>query len=163
MPKNLDFMIGLFFLAMALLFAIFMVPTIGEPWSGILEEEEEFYTVGPRFFPYLASGIVAACSLLLLVKSRREDRSSESVPITSFTLDQIKSAGAFVGIGLVYILLLHPLGVVVATPLCLASFFWYHGTRGWVGLLLVPLTVTAAIYIVFEKFMMIPLPEGILG
>ena len=77
MLKHLNFKIGLFFLVLAFLFGLFMVPTVGEDWQKTAGADVEFFTVGPRFFPYLSAGIMALLSLLLMIDSALKARSGD--------------------------------------------------------------------------------------
>jgi hypothetical protein len=162
MLKNLDFRIGLFFLLLALLFGLLMVPTVGEDWRETAGVDVEFFTVGPRFFPYLSAGIMALLSALIIVDSALQVKSGSQVSRSPIRKEQLKPVLVFMGIGTVYILSLSFLGVLVATPLCLMVFFWYFDLRKWGWILPLAIGITALIYICFEKLMMVPLPKGFL-
>jgi integral membrane sensor domain MASE1 len=69
---------------------------------------------------------------------------------------------AFMGIGFGYIAVLPYLGVILATPLCLAVYFRYFEFHRWIWILLLSIGVTAIIYYCFAKLMMVPLPMGFL-
>jgi putative tricarboxylic transport membrane protein len=162
MLKILDVKIGLFFLILALVVAFLLVPTIGQDWRQSKAADVEFFTVGPRFFPYLSAGIMAFLSLLLILGGLRQRRSGLDEPSPVPQRGQLNPVLAFMGIGTGYIAALPFLGVAVATPICLAAFFWYFELRRWTWILLFSIGVTIAIYYVFEKLMGVPLPMGFL-
>ena len=162
MLKDLDFKIGLFFLAFALLFAVVIVPTVGEDWRQSTVGDVEFFTVGPRFFPFLTAGIMGILAILLMVGSLLRQKSGAAESRVPINKEQLKPVLVFIGIGLLYIISLPLLGVIVATPVCLMVYFWYFDLRKWVWVLLLSIGITAVIYICFEKLMMVPLPLGFL-
>jgi len=162
MFKSINFRIGLFFLTFALFIIVFMVPTISEEWRQASTADVEFFTIGPRFFPYLATGIIGFLSVILIVQSWLQHRSGSTPPRSVFTRDALKAVLISTGIGMSYIVLIPLLGVILVTPLCLAAYFWYFGLRRWVWIVAVPLVLTAFIYVSFVKFMMVPLPMGLL-
>jgi putative tricarboxylic transport membrane protein len=162
MGKRANLRIGLFFLSAALLFAFLLVPTISEDWRQSKIEDVEFFTIGPRFFPYLSAGIMGLLSLLLvfddLFRKRARTRKAEPPP----PQPSLRPVFAFMGIGFGYIAVLPYLGVILATPLCLAVYFWYFEFHRWIWTLLLSIGVTAVIYYCFAKLMMVPLPMGFL-
>jgi len=162
MLKYLNFKIGLFFLVFALLFAIFIVPTVSDDWRKTAGADVEFFTIGPRFFPFLTAGIMAALSILLMIDTFSQLKTGKTPPPTSFNREQFIPVLMFMAIGALYIFSISFLGVLVATPLCLVAYFRYFDIRKWGWLLLLSFGITAAIYFCFEKLMMVPLPRGFL-
>lgn len=162
MFKHLNFKIGLFFLVFALLFALFIVPTISNDWRKTAGADVEFFTIGPRFFPFLTAGIMALLSILLIIDTISQARSGLKPSPFPLKLEQLAPVLVFMSIGLAYIFAIPFLGVMLATPLCLTVFFRYFGIRKWAWVLLLALGITAIIYLCFEKLMMVPLPRGFL-
>jgi putative tricarboxylic transport membrane protein len=162
MFKILDVKIGFLFLIFALVVAFLLVPTIGQDWRQSKAADVEFFTVGPRFFPYLSAGIMAFLSLLLILGGIRHRRSQayETGPVMKKA--PLNPVLFFMGIGTGYIAALPLLGVALATPLCLAAFLRYFEFRRWGWILLISIGVTIAIYYIFEKLMGVPLPMGFL-
>jgi hypothetical protein len=153
---------GLFFLCAALLFASLLVPTISEDWRQSKIEGMEFFTIGPRFFPYLSAGIMGLLSLLLIFEGLLRKRAGTGKAETPSSQPSLRPVFAFMGIGFGYIVVLPYLGVILATPLCLAVYFWYFEFRRWIWTLLLSIGVTGIIYYCFAKLMMVPLPMGFL-
>jgi hypothetical protein len=162
MFKSINFRIGLFFLAFALFVIVFMVPTISEEWRQASTADVEFFTIGPRFFPSVATGIIGFLSVILIVQSWLRHRTPSTPPGSVFTRGALKAVLISTGIGMSYIVLIPLLGVILVTPLCMAAYSWYFGLRRWVWIVIVPIVLTAFIYVSFGKFMMVPLPMGFL-
>lgn len=162
MGKRANLKIGLFFLSAALLFALLLVPTISEDWRQSKIEDVEFFTVGPRFFPYLSAGIMGLLSLLLIFDDLSRKRAGTGEAETPPPKPPLRPVLAFMGIGFGYIAVLPYLGVILATPLCLAAYFRYFEFQRWNWILLLSIGVTAVIYYCFAELMMVPLPMGFL-
>lgn len=162
MGKRSNLRIGLFFLCAALLFTSLLVPTISEDWRQSKIEAVEFFTIGPRFFPYLSAGIMGLLSLLLILEDLFHKGTGPAKPQTPSPPHPLQPVLAFMGIGFGYIAVLPYLGVILATPLCLAVYFWYFEFRRWIWTLLLSIGVTVIIYYCFAKLMMVPLPMGFL-
>ena len=160
MFKHLNSKIGLFFLAFAFLFALFIVPTVSEDWRKTAGADIEFFTIGPRFFPYLTAGIMATLSVLLIIDGALQAKSGKKDSQSSINKEQLKPVLMFMAIGTVYVFSISFLGVLIATPLCLAAYFRYFGLRKWGWVVLLAGGITGAIYLCFEKLMMVPLPMG---
>lgn len=162
MGKRSNLRIGLFFLSAALLFASLLVPTISEDWRQSKIEDVEFFTIGPRFFPYLSAGIMGLLSLLLISDDLLRKRTERGKVEPARPKPPLRPVLAFMGIGFGYIAVLPYLGVILATPLCLAVYFRYFEFQRWNWILLLSIGVTAVIYYCFAKLMMVPLPMGFL-
>lgn len=162
MFKHLNFKIGLFFLIFAALFALFIVPTVGDDWRNSAGADVEFFTIGPRFFPFLTAVIMAVLSVLLMIDTGRKAGSGAKPLSSPLTRAEIKPVLMFMAIGTVYIFSISYLGVLIATPLCLVVYFRYFGLSKWRWVLLLAVGITLLIYLCFEKLMMVPLPMGFL-
>jgi hypothetical protein len=160
MFKSVNFRVGLFFLAFSLFVALFIVPTISEEWRQASTADVEFFTVGPRFFPYIAVGIIGLLSAILMLQSWFQYRTRSSLPRSVFTSGTLKVVLTSIGIGVAYIVSIPLVGVILTTPFCLAAYFWYFGLRRWVWIVVVPIVLTAFIYFCFAQLMMVPLPMG---
>ncbi len=162
MFARINLRIGFLLLALALFFAIVMVPTVSEEWRQASTSDVQFFTVGPRFFPYLSAGIMGFLSIMLILESWLRIRSGLAKSRWVFPTERLKPVITSICIGIAYIAVLSPLGVIPATPLCLVVYFWYFGLRRWKWIIILPIGITAIIYICFEKLMMVPLPMGLL-
>ena len=162
MRQHLNLKIGLFFVVLAVAFAVWVVPTVEEDWQQTAGGDVEFFTVGPRFFPYLTAAIMGLLGLVLTLHSVLEVRAGAPPPRWTLTGDHLKPVLVFIALGAAYSAALPYLGVLIATPICLVICFRYFDLRQWGWVLLLAAGTTAVIYLCFEKIMMVPLPMGFL-
>lgn len=158
-PKR-NLQIGLLILGFALIFIFALVPTVRED---LLKADKniQFYVVSPRFFPYLASGLMALISAILIghswLKIKEFVNSSSDID-----KDRLKPVMMSMALAVAYITVLPYLGVLIATPIFLLLYFWYYGFRKGFWPIILSIGVSALIYLCFAKIMMIPLPMGFL-
>lgn len=76
-------------------------------------------------------------------------------------LDVRKSAG-FVGLTVLYVVLIPMIGFVVMTLLYIALLSWVLGVRSLVALTVTPVSVVALLYLGMEHWLNLPLPKGLL-
>lgn len=115
---------------------------------------------GPRLMPYLASGIIAFCSFMLIITSKQEEKSKPFFPKGG--LKRISIAYATL---VAYGVLLHVVGFVVSTPFAMCAFITMLKGQYKVKLsttIIVSLVVTAALYLMFVKGFSIQLPTGLI-
>lgn len=150
----MDFWIGVVFLLLALVFVLFLIPPMGVNGLGAMAASDAL--VGPRFFPYLTAGLMGMLGAALMIRNRRAGKMPTHV---SFALGQLRHVLMTIALGTAYIVLLPLLGILVATPLCLAAFFVYFGVREWGMVVLFSTGITLLIFLIFHKLMNIPLPN----
>jgi putative tricarboxylic transport membrane protein len=111
----------------------------------------------PGFFPFLAGLILVVLSGLLIIQALR-GRSSGGEPFTHLKQPVLAMLG-LVG----YVLLLEPLGYVLATAALTAVLLFVlkvrRGLSYWLTLVLLPV----GSYFLFDRLLDVPLPEGILS
>ncbi len=111
----------------------------------------------PGFFPFLAGLILVVLSGLLIRQALR-GRSSGGEPLTHLKQPVLAMLG-LVG----YVLLLEPLGYVLATAVLTAVLLFVlkvrRGLSYWLTLVLLPV----GSYFLFDRLLDVPLPEGILS
>jgi putative tricarboxylic transport membrane protein len=142
---------SLFVLGSGYLVLTFLIP---EPSGG-------YAAIGPRAFPVVVGIALVACSLWIGVSRRigasQTNALAKDIPVRwrFFAL----SALTF----LAYILLLEPIGYVLATVGVITLESRLLGSRSWARNLAVGCAITASIYGVFNLLLDIPLPRGVLG
>ncbi len=142
--------------------AFFLVPTIEQDWQHPAHGERQFYTLGPRFFPYLSAGLMAFLATLLILGSlRRRTTLGGRERKEASAKGELRPVLAFMGIGTAYIMALPLLGTALATTFCLIGLFRYFGFRSWVWGLILAGGISMLIYFIFEKMMGVPLPVSI--
>ncbi|BAS26263.1 tripartite tricarboxylate transporter TctB family protein [Limnochorda pilosa] len=120
--------------------------------------------IGPRFFPFLVSGGLAACGLPLLAQALR-DRSGPAQEGGASGRGAAVNWGAIAVIGvalLLQLLLIERAGFVLAS----AALFWgvafSFGSRRYVRDGLIGLLLALAVYLAFTRLLDLNLPGGIL-
>ena len=150
----------MFCLIASLLIGVVWVSWIGEGELQTGSETLHVYTVGPRFFPRLAAGLLGLCSLLLLgqiaVQPRQFATSSARGELKVRLLEML----VFLGLMFGYVLLIIPLGIVVASVLFLTATLARY-RQPWPVLCLVPILTCVLLDYCFEWVMDVQLPWGV--
>lgn len=114
---------------------------------------------GPRsgYFPFYIglalSGASASVLIGQLLRWRRDDRVFAERP----QLRQVASVALPMA---VYVGLIFPLGIYVASTLMILYFMIRLGRHRWAPALAVALAVPLAFFLVFERWFLVPLPKG---
>lgn len=150
---NVDRIFGAAVGVLALLFLILAVPTIPDDWQ---HTAGTYYTVGPRFFPYVAGTLCLLLGLGVIVRpeghnkvSGLRDRKARWRVIASLVL----TAG--------YMALLDIIGFTLSTVVALVLFFTVFGERRWFVILPMAIGVAVVTKFVFLRFFMLELPAGL--
>ena len=137
--------VSLFVLSSGYLALTFLIP----------EPSGAYAAVGPRAFPIVIGIGLISCSLWIGLSEARS-------PVTPIPIDWrlfVFSALTF----LVYILLLEPVGYLLATVGLITLESRLLGSRDWFRNLIVSVVITASVYGVFNLLLDIRLPEGLIG
>jgi putative tricarboxylic transport membrane protein len=116
---------------------------------------------GMGFMACGASGIMALLSLILLVQSFVKKKGAEEGPVHPFAGLMLRRVVGFVIAVFLYIIVLPPLGYLIATFLLMASLLVIVGRRKWWLLILFPALSSLVSYYVFAKLFHCPFPTGI--
>ena len=116
-------------------------------------------TNSPAFFPIIASFLVILCSLVLFFKTITGDRVIEErsilIPYPGFLLVMFFIFSS-------YALLIWIIGMITASILMIPAMSYVLGYRKIITILAVAVSVPLMLYILFEKFLLIILPHGVL-
>jgi putative tricarboxylic transport membrane protein len=116
---------------------------------------------GPGFMPLLTGFLLASLGFLLSllhIRKRPEEKEAENISLKPFLRKGIYSLAA----SFLYVFLLDPLGFKVATFLLIFSLLKIMGTRKWVIPLLISFLTVIVSYFIFEVWLRINFPQGIL-
>jgi putative tricarboxylic transport membrane protein len=111
----------------------------------------------PGFFPFLAGSLLMFLSGLLVVQGLR-GRSSGGEPFTKLRQPVLAMMGL---IG--FVLLLEPLGYILATASLTAVLLLVLKVRRGLGYVLTVILLPVGSYLLFDRLLDVPLPEGILS
>jgi hypothetical protein len=117
---------------------------------------------GVGFITFFAGAVLALLSLFLFFTSFREKEKSAGIRELWAGLDVTKVVYVL-AILVAYTLLLRPGGFLLCTFLLMSLLFRVKGAYGIWSTLLVSLVVTAVSYLLFQGWLQVQLPRGILG
>ena len=111
----------------------------------------------PAYYPRILAVLLAAMSIGLLIGALRKHNRIE----INFNRALLINLGKFMGLLIVYIVLVVPLGFIISTALFSFSIIWLlGGTRKQA--LIYALPISLLIYVLFSYLLKVPLPKGIL-
>ncbi len=116
---------------------------------------------GPRagFWPFLMAAIMIVGSVIILVQAvRRKGVSKSSKPF--MPREAIKPVLKCAIPATAMVVLTEFIGLYIAAGLFLAVYMRWIGRHRWVTVLILSIGIPAVSYIVFDKFFLIPMPEG---
>lgn len=114
---------------------------------------------GPGFMPTLIGSLLILLGFLLtFLSTRRREKKVEQVSLKEFWRRGVYSLLA----SFLYVFLLDPLGFVIATVFLIFSLLKIMGTRKWFTPVLISVLTAAVSYLIFEVWLRINFPKGIL-
>ncbi|WP_367083606.1 tripartite tricarboxylate transporter TctB family protein [Pseudomonas sp. HOU2] len=114
--------------------------------------------VGPRAFPLLMLGLMAAALLYMVFRPAPIKHSEEEPPLDRQTLTKI---GVCVLLLLVFAGLFEPLGFILSSILIGIPMARLYGGR-WLPSIVVTTLMAIGLYLLFDRLMDVPLPLGLL-
>lgn len=113
---------------------------------------------GGGAFPFYVAGVMALCALVVIARGVRE-RSLAGFFIDPQGMRTVLKAGCVITATVVAVSLV---GVYGATVFLFVVYMRWLGGRPWVQTIAVSLLVPVALFLFFEKFLVLPLPKGLL-
>lgn len=110
----------------------------------------------PGFFPFWVGVILALASLYNLFQGLRREYGAE----TFVTRPQFGRVLAVLIPSIVYVALIAPLGLYVASAIFIAAFMMAIGKESPLKSVLVGIGVPLVAFMLFEKWFLVPLPKG---
>lgn len=121
------------------------------------EAAYSYEPVGPRAFPLLLIGLLAAGALYLLLQPVESSGTSERVD-----LGMVVSVCLCVVMLAIYATLFEVAGFLVSSTLFAVCFARLYGGT-WRNSSLVGVVIAVSLYVLFEKVLDVPLPVGLLS
>jgi putative tricarboxylic transport membrane protein len=135
---------------------------LGAIWQGSTMPTDVVMKIGPSFFPgFLAGGLILFSALLLI--NALLGKSKGTVSALHLSDPGTRRGLIMLGAALVFCVLLEPLGFIPTSIVFLAFMIRVLGKRKPLPILLAPPLVTLAVWLVFEKVLMLSLPAGVLA
>jgi putative tricarboxylic transport membrane protein len=117
-------------------------------------------TPGAGFFPFYLGAILFVLSFFLFFKALRERRAREGGTVKMGRRWKRLLVG--LAMFIVYVYALKPLGYIICGLLFLGLFVKIIEGRSWKSTLLISIICTLVSYVVFSKYLGVPLPKGII-
>jgi hypothetical protein len=111
---------------------------------------------GSAFLPFWLGLVMAALSVMLFLK-KSSNPGGEWLPRGEGLRDMLVVLGATV----LFVATLNVTGMVIGTALYLAGLVWYLGRHRWWVTLGVAVAAAAFNWLVFVRWLRVPMPEGI--
>lgn len=145
--RTVEVALSLFLLAIALI-AIYDSVRIGFTWR----EDGP----APGFFPFWVGVMLAVSSIMNMLKGMRQEYGAE----TFVTKPQFGRVLAVLIPATIYVALIEPLGIYLASAIFIALFMIFMGKENPLKAVLVGAAVPLAAFMLFEKWFLVPLPKG---
>jgi len=116
---------------------------------------------GPAVFPLALSILLCASGIYWFLQGKEKGEKKESGGRVGF-VQKYKTPLQIIGLTGAFIIVLEPLGYVLASTLYIfVLFFWVSRYKLWIAVILA-LAFGAGSWLFFEKLLATPLPQGIL-
>jgi putative tricarboxylic transport membrane protein len=114
---------------------------------------------GPQagYFPFYIGLIIIVCSLVTLAKAFAMTAAKNHPFVMR---GQLKMVLLVMVPTLVYVGLIHLIGIYVASTIYIALFMWWLGKYPWTKYVSVSVGVNVAFFLMFEIWFKVPLPKG---
>lgn len=120
---------------------------------------------GPGLFPTIIAGCMSLGGVVLIIKGIRQFPQSGWLTLDPWakTLRSYFTLGLIFAALLFYILFSDTLGFIITSALILAALLlWTRGLERLLSSLIISVSFSVVIYLVFVKFMRVPLPPGMM-
>ncbi len=114
--------------------------------------------VGPRAFPLLMLGLMAAALLWLTLRPTRIEH-KEGEPVLD--RDTLRKVSGCIALLLVYAALFEPLGFIVSSSLVGVFMARLYGGN-WKASAIAAVLISIGLYVLFDRTLDVPLPLGVL-
>lgn len=116
--------------------------------------------IGAAFFPKLMASIMILLALILLI-SELLNKEAEKVNIGDLFNKKMTISLIGIVILFIYTLILNYIGFILSTILLNLIFLIIFKVKSKITIVATPLLTTFVIYLIFQKMLMVPLPQGI--
>ena len=112
---------------------------------------------GPAFVPFWLGLVMAILATMMLARSlRSKDRGASWLPRGEGLRDML----VVLGVTVAFVALLNVLGMVLGTAIYLAVLIRYLGKHRWWTTLAIAVAAAAFNWLVFVRWLRVPMPEG---
>ncbi len=131
-------------------------------WEGSHMPPDYIMKVGPSFFPNILAGLLMIFSAALIIFAIKGKSKGSVAPI------RLSDKGTQRGLttlaaAIVFCAVVEPLGFLPSSVVFLALMMLMMGNRKPLQVVVAPIVVTLAIWLIFEKLLNLSMPAGILA
>lgn len=123
--------------------------------------------VGPKAFPILIGVALIGAAVGLLLEPRRTSKVDQSTgdkaAIAGQSPHNVPAVAAVFIWMTAYVVLLEPVGFLLDCPVFMLGIMAYFHRGHWIVNTAVSVGFTVMVYVLFTKFLLVPLPEGLLS
>lgn len=114
---------------------------------------------GPQsgYFPFRIGAILCCAAAIILVKAFRDGAAATENFVPRSHLRQVLNV---LVPSLGYVFLIWAIGIYVASIVYIGAFMRVFGRYGWGMVFVVPVSVMAVLFMMFEVWFLVPLPKG---
>ena len=134
----------------------------------------QFYrgtTPGQAFVPFIAAGGIALCGLALIVNALKSAKGSDTASekekdtgaIWIFKRSELWNFSVVIGTSILMVYFARYLGMLTSLAIGTAVMSKLLGTPGWRTPVFVGVFSWVLFYLIFDLFLRVPLPRGMLG
>lgn len=109
---------------------------------------------GPGLWPFIVASLIVLTSGILVVTDTAED-------YEPWNSQSLRILASLIGLG-IFILLFQSIGFLIPAFVTLTSWLRLLARESWRASLLLALIGSITLYVIFEKLLAVPFPEGIL-
>lgn len=146
--------VGVFFGVLALVFAVYTMLAFQLDW------QTQAGRIGAGFFPRIIGSVafvLCAGVALWTLRTRRSEQPADAPPV------YLKVATLLAGAGVVFVVLLVPLGTLIATALFVFGALWLLDREHLVRAGVIAVSTSVLIYLLLEVALNAGLPKGLLS
>jgi putative tricarboxylic transport membrane protein len=113
----------------------------------------------PAFFPILAACVMAILSVALVIRAAAQERTGQGLRIS---FPHAPTVASVAGLFIIFAASTYLFGLVNSAVVIIAAIALVMGYRDWRVLVVVALLVPLAIYLLFQRLLLVILPSGVL-
>ena len=131
-------------------------------WEGSKMPTDVVMKIGPSFFPNILGGLLIVFSATLIVNAVRGRSKGKVEPYR--LADKGTQRGLItLAAGIVFCAVLDPLGFIPTSIIFLTFMMLVMGKRNPLLIAVTPALITLAVWLVFEKVLLLSMPAGVLA
>ncbi len=116
---------------------------------------------GSGFFPFWLAVGVTLCGVIIFLRSLRPARAGADPPHEPFIPPTAWKPLLIAFLPMVAVIaLIGYLGIYIGGALYLAGYMWFVGRHRWYAIVLVSVLLPLVLFLIFERWFLLPLPKG---